>query len=267
MPHSIDILAKRSELEPKTDLVAEEAPLTIDFPAEARQQIVVLRTPGDDHALVRGFLAGEFGVEGSIGATIELIDSKAVVRGVPFDIGSPIASATSCGLCGRAPDEIGTLPKVSVSSATWSEKEILAMPEKMRSMQSQFEETGGIHAAALFDAGAKLIAVAEDVGRHNAIDKVIGRAISLGANLGDLALCSSGRISYEVVRKAANLGIPAIVAVSAPTSLAVKTALEHRITLCGFVRPPRYNIYSWPHRVLEAPDFLLPDPACHTLPQ
>jgi FdhD protein len=159
----------------------------------------------------------------------------------------------SCGLCGRL--TIASLQaRVEAVRGDWSVSAavIASLPEKLRSSQAVFESTGGLHAAGLFDRAGVLQLSAEDVGRHNAVDKISGRTLLEGRHPLDASiLLVSGRTSFELVQKALLAGIPIIAAVSAPSSLAVDLANDAGITLCGFVRGARFNIYSHPHRISQ----------------
>jgi FdhD protein len=157
----------------------------------------------------------------------------------------------SCGICGTATldqlrrrcDPLGSGPSVAVST-------LLALPDALRRSQRLFEQTGGLHAAGLSDPEGTVLSVREDVGRHNAVDKLVGRSLLDDTlPLGDRVLVVSGRVSFEIVQKAALAGIPILAAVSAPSSLAVTTARDLGMTVVGFIRGPRANVYSHPERV------------------
>jgi FdhD protein len=242
-----------------TDDVAVEEPLEIRLGDDPLA--ITMRTPGHDEELAAGFLLSE-----------GLIRSRADLR----ELRQPSSNAihvllaaekefnlepvrrfgtisTSCGLCGKTsidsirqrfpPLATDTNPRLSVA-------QLLAMPERLRSAQGNFDRTGGIHAAAIFDLEKEGVILREDVGRHNAVDKVIGRAV-----LDDLlplskhALMVSGRSSLEIVQKALAAGIAVVAAVSAPSSLAVNFARESGQTLIGFLRPPTFNVYSHVERL------------------
>ena len=160
-------------------------------------------------------------------------------------------TSSSCGVCGK-----GALEAVSVdaprleSELRVSAALVSALPERLGSAQAAFAATGGLHATGLFDARGEGLSVREDVGRHNAMDKVIGWAFGAGLlPLADKILCVSGRLSFELVQKAAVAGCPVLVAVGAPSSLAIELAADRGITLCGFVRGGRFNVYTEPWRV------------------
>jgi FdhD protein len=160
-------------------------------------------------------------------------------------------TTSSCGVCGK-----GALEAVAVAAAPVESelrapaRLVAALPDRLREAQAAFAVTGGLHATGLFDGSGELLCVREDVGRHNAMDKVIGWAFVEGLlPLSDKILCVSGRLSFELVQKAAVAGCPVIVAVGAPSSLAVELAGDRRVTLCGFVRDGRVNVYSAAWRI------------------
>jgi len=256
----IDGAARRGD----RDRLVVEAPLEIR--AGGRPIVVVMRTPGDDDDLVRGLLIGE-GVVAPVapplvidrpagltaeeeGNVVEVgLDADAVKRVLAE---RTLQATASCGVCGKAAIaalEVRAAPiaaDLEVAAAT-----IAGMPARLRAAQTVFAATGGLHAAAAFTGDGELIAVREDVGRHNAVDKLVGWAHRAGRlPLADAVLCVSGRLGYEIVQKAVVAGIPVIAAVSAPSSLAVDLAERFRVTLCGFVRAPTFNIYAHPARIV-----------------
>ena len=159
---------------------------------------------------------------------------------------------SSCGVCGRASIEMleAVCPRALAGKWTIPAGIVMGLPERLREVQPVFGRTGGLHAAALFDTAGTLISVREDVGRHNALDKLIGaESLARRLPLSDRVLLVSGRASFELVQKAVMAGIPAMVAVGAPSSLAVQTALRFGMTLAGFVRAGRFNVYSRPERI------------------
>jgi FdhD protein len=225
-----------------------------------------MRTPGGDFELAAGFLFTEGLIAGRDDVrrvsycedlapgeqhynvvTVELtrrFDADAVRRS--------FVANSSCGICGKA-----TLDDVEVHCAPIApgpEVEgdaILAMPHALRRAQRVFEETGGLHAAGLFAPGGKLLALREDVGRHNAVDKIVGESLLAGdLPLAGRVLQVSGRVGFEIVQKAARAGIPVISAVGAPSSLSVEAADRLGMTLVGFVRDERFNVYAHPERIL-----------------
>lgn len=234
------------------DAVAEEEPLQITL--DACPVAVVMRTPGDDHALVAGFLITE-GIIESLEqinrVDLEWKKNHALVflkDDVEVDLAKlqrNLYSASSCGICGKATIE-AILQQVSPISKVVkiNPESIIAAPDILRKEQGLFDSTGGIHAAGIFDLKGNLLASAEDVGRHNAVDKVIGKMHSNRADFGLLFLQVSGRVSFEVVQKALVAGLVAVAAISAPSSLAVDFARETNMQLFGFVRGGSFNQYA-----------------------
>jgi FdhD protein len=233
------------------DAVAVEEPLEIRVAGEPIA--VTMRTPGADEELALGFLYGEGLIHDprAAGPPDDLAGNIVEVEG-PLDR-EPAArrfyTSSSCGVCGK-----GALEEVAVHAAPLppgprvARARLAALPERLR--QPEFERTGGLHATGLFDAGGDLLAVREDVGRHNAMDKVVGRALLDGSlPLHDRILCVSGRLSFELVQKAAVAGAPILVGVGAPTSLAISLADDRGMTLCGFAREGRVNVYAGEERV------------------
>jgi FdhD protein len=163
-----------------------------------------------------------------------------------------VTMTSACGMCGRRTIE-SLQSRVASVGGDWtvSASVIASLPDRLRSSQAVFDSTGGLHAAGLFDRLGTLLVSAEDVGRHNAVDKIVGRTLLGGRHPLDTSiLLVSGRTSFELVQKSLLAGIPVIAAVSAPSSLAIDLAQQSNITLCGFVRGPRFNIYSHPHRIV-----------------
>jgi FdhD protein len=238
-----------------SDAVAVEEPLEIRVDGEPLA--VTMRTPGDDEDLAAGFLFGEGLVADrpEVGPTPDLAATVVEVRGpLERDPGRRrFYTTSSCGVCGK-----GALEEVAVAAAPAADGPVIerallaALPDRLR--QPEFERTGGLHATGLFDSDGELLLVREDVGRHNAMDKVIGRALAEGiVPLHPRLLCVSGRLSFELVQKAAVAGAPILVGVGAPSSLAVSLAADREITLCGFARGGSVNVYTRPDRVLGAP--------------
>ncbi len=257
------------------DLLAIEEPLEIRLafgPAGDRRVqnlAVTMRTPGQDADLARGFLF----TEGIITRLSAIQDIQPVFAGceerrenvilvtLAGDANPNLGktdrnfyTTSSCGVCGKASiDAIRTISagaKRPVGRCLIAPDLILRLPDTLRAAQEIFADTGGLHAAALFDNNGDLALVREDVGRHNALDKLIGAALASGRPTFDTSiLLLSGRASFELVQKAAMAGIPVIAAVGAPSSLAVALAEEFGITLIGFLRPGRLNIYSAPQRI------------------
>jgi FdhD protein len=235
-----------------SDEVAVEEPLEIR--AGGAALAVTMRTPGADEELALGFLFGEGLIEGAreAGPPEDLAANTIEVAGpLARELGAErrFYTTSSCGVCGK-----GALEEVAVHSEpvhdgpTVARELLAALADRLR--QPAFERTGGLHATGLFDASGELVIVREDVGRHNAMDKVIGRALLDGlVPLAGHILCVSGRLAFELVQKAAVAGAPILVGVGAPTSLAVELAADRGITLCGFARGEKVNVYSRPERV------------------
>jgi FdhD protein len=212
-----------------------------------------MRTPGHDEELALGFLLGEGLIERPHRA--EPTEDFAANT---VDVEGPLArepgtrrfyATSSCGVCGK-----GALEEVAVDSRPQPEGPgvsrslVAGLPDLLE--QPAFERTGGLHATGLFDAEGRLLAEREDVGRHNAMDKVLGWALLSGlVPLGERILCVSGRLSFELVQKAAVAGAPILVGVGAPSSLAVALAEDRGMTLCGFARAGTTNVYTHPHRI------------------
>ena len=233
------------------DEVAVEEPLEIRV--DGAPLAVTMRTPGHDEELALGFLHGEGLIDGphAAGLTEDLAANVIEVAGPLLrDPGARrFYTTSSCGVCGK-----GALEEVAVHAPRLRpgpevDRELLAaLPERLR--QPSFERTGGLHATGLFNALGELLIVREDVGRHNAMDKVIGRALLDGSvPLSDSILCVSGRLAFELVQKAALAGAPILVGVGAPTSLAVELAADRGMTLAGFARNGRVNIYAGAERL------------------
>lgn len=239
--------------ETEPDQLAVEEPLEIRVNGEAIA--VTMRTPGQDEELSIGFLRSEGIRAVAAHPTIDLAANTIDVDvEESFDLGRlqrNFYTSSSCGVCGK-----GALEAVSVEAARIEgdlrvpAALVAELPERLRGAQPTFAATGGLHATGLFDAEGALLCVREDVGRHNAMDKVIGRAFLDGLlPLADKLLCVSGRLSFELVQKAAVAGCPIVVAVGAPSTLAVELARDRGLTLCGFVRGGRVNVYSEPWRI------------------
>ncbi len=233
-----------------TDRIADEAPLEIR--ARGAAVATILRTPGHDRELARGLAIAE-GIPGAATAAITQLGADVVELDLPaaaFGARSLVASA-ACGLCGRA--TIADLERRAVEvAAEWTiEAAVLAaLPDRLRAAQDAFGETGGLHGAALADRGGALLATREDVGRHNALDKVIGWAADRLPG-GELIAVLSGRLGYELAQKAVAAGIPIIVAISAPSTLAIDVCERFGVTACGFVRAGRMNVYSHGWRITQ----------------
>ena len=252
----------------RPDSLAAEEPLEIRV--GSKPLTVTMRTPGNDFDLARGFLVSEgvvaaesdiaairycAGATADGGNTYNVLDVL-LAQGVPLpdvSVERNFYTTSSCGLCGKA-----SLDAVRTSSRWRVDRDplrlnaatIVTLPDKLRAAQRVFASTGGLHAAALFDADGDLWCVREDVGRHNAVDKVIGWALDQRRlPLSGATLMVSGRASFELVQKAVMAGIPALAAVSAPSSLAVDLAREMGVTLIGFLRGSSMNVYSAAERI------------------
>jgi FdhD protein len=237
------------------DRVAVEEPLEIRV--GGRPLAVTMRTPGHDEELAAGFLYGEGLLTGpvrSAGPTREFANNVVEVD-APLRDDAPerrFYTTSSCGVCGKgALEEVAVHAEPLTPGTPVVDRALLAaLPDRLRGAQRAFEVTGGLHATGLFDPAGTLICVREDVGRHNAMDKVIGRALLDGAlPLADRILCVSGRLSFELVQKAAVAGCPVLVGVGAPSSLAVELAADRGLTLGGFARGGHINIYADAARV------------------
>jgi FdhD protein len=233
------------------DSVAVEEPLEIRVDGEALA--VTMRTPGHDEELALGFLHGEGLIDGPRPAapTADFAANIVEVDGpLTRDPGlRHFYTTSSCGVCGKGALEQIAVLSAPVPSGPVVPRALLAqLPDHL--VQPTFDRTGGLHATGLFSRDGALLLTREDVGRHNAMDKVIGRALLDGlVPLGEHILCVSGRLSFELVQKAAVAGAPILVAVGAPSSLAVALAEDRGITLCGFARRGRVNVYTHPERV------------------
>src|SRR5581483_2864489 len=229
------------------DVVAVEEPLEIRI--GGAPVAVTMRTPGHDEELALGFCLSE-GLQPA-GARLpdDLAANTVEVDAPGFDperLRRSFYTTSSCGVCGKgALDSVAVeTPRVEAELRV-SLALVAAMPERLREAQGAFAVTGGLHATGLFSAAGEALCVREDVGRHNALDKVVGWAFREGRlPLADAILCVSGRLSFELVQKAALAGCPVMVAVGAPSSLAVDLARDRGITLCGFVRGGSANVYT-----------------------
>jgi FdhD protein len=234
------------------DLVAVEEPLEIRIGGQP--VAVTMRTPGHDEELALGFCLSE-GLRPEAARLPDGLAANAVeVEAPAFDparLQRSFYTSSSCGVCGKGALEAVAVESPRVESGLRVPAGLLgALPERLRSGQAAFAATGGLHATGLFDSSGTLLCLREDVGRHNAMDKVVGWAFLEGRlPLSETILCVSGRLSFELVQKAAVAGCPILVAVGAPSSLAVELGLDRGVTLCGFVRDGRLNVYSEPWRV------------------
>jgi FdhD protein len=286
MVRSFDVVRVRGPRRgAEQDRAATEEPLEIRL--HGRPFAVVMRTPGADRELTAGFLLAEQvirsaddlgtieyctdkpsqnapGTQGhgfsaiaagaAVGSSnvvnVTLMDRNRVDRALADR--RQVTTNASCGMCGRLTIEslMTHLPPID-AAWTMDAAVLVSLPPRLRAAQAAFDETGGLHAAGLFAPDGRLVDTAEDVGRHNAVDKVIGRMLLREQlPLSTHALCVSGRTSFEIVQKAAIAGIPLVAAVSAPSSLAIDLARESGVTLVGFVRDEGFNIYAHPHRIV-----------------
>jgi FdhD protein len=254
----------------RSDFLAGEEPLGIRVDGTALT--MTMRTPGDDLELAAGFLVSEAVIRSAADiAGIKLCDGTScghdghdgmgniadvtLAAGVTAGPGArrTFMTTSACGLCGKASiADLCVLPSAPLAgdNTQFAPEMLATLPDRLRGAQRVFSRTGGLHAAGLFTAGGELIASREDVGRHNAVDKVVGWAL-LGNRLplAGCVLLVSGRASFELVQKAVLAGIPLLAAVSAPSSLAVDLAEEAGLTLVGFLRGPSMNVYTGAHRL------------------
>ncbi len=253
---------KTGKLESSKDILANEKPLELSINVDGESKVLgmLLRTPGDDDDLSLGWLLGEaiiHSIEPVLSITIgenqvnvELDASKIKLSDIDsrsFTINS------SCGLCGRENLDGLVIPnRLSLSGDKWIKPEILTkLPSNLSKSQKHFEITGGLHASAIFDENGELIDVKEDIGRHNALDKLIGSRLkmeSLPAERQILML--SGRIGYELVQKAAFAGIPVVAGLGAPSTMAVEAARSAGLTLVGFLKDYKFNVYCGAWRIM-----------------
>jgi FdhD protein len=262
------VAIRAGELEVRDDLVVGEEPLEIRAAGPRQEPVqvaVTMRTPGYEAELAIGFMTSEglltgnevTGVSyGDPGRLAEPDDSVLVRLARRFDPNLAakrnFVATASCGICGKASiDDVAVrcepLPK---GLPVVARSVILGLPDALRAAQAAFERTGGLHAAGLFETDGRLVSIREDVGRHNALDKVIGSRVQANElPLWDRILMVSGRVSFEIVQKAAVAGIPIICAVSAPSDLAVRLADRLGVTLVGFLRGDGFNVYTHDNRI------------------
>ena len=251
----------------RADGLAAEEPLEIRAAGPGQEPVrvaVTMRTPGHDFELAAGFLVTEGLLRpGDVVAVAYCEDPDAqrynvvtVTSRAPFDLGAAernFFASSSCGICGKAALEAVTVRcEPLADGATADAATLLALPEAMRAAQRVFDRTGGLHAAGLFSTDGDLLLLREDVGRHNAVDKVAGALALEGSDGAGRILLVSGRLSFEIVQKAAVARVPILCAVSAPSSLAVEAAEALGVTAVGFLRPGGFNIYAHPQRVATA---------------
>jgi FdhD protein len=257
------------------DLLAAEEPLGIRVDGTALT--MTMRTPGDDTELAAGFLVGEAIVRGrdditamkvcdgtTCGHVSHTDDEIGNIVDIALAPGAAVATGarrnflttSACGVCGKTSiDDICVLPQAPLAADTtvFTPGVLTALPDRLREAQRVFASTGGLHAAGLFTAAGELLVVREDVGRHNAVDKIVGWAVLQDKlPLTGCVLLVSGRASFELVQKAVLAGIPLLAAVSAPSSLAAELAEEAGLTLIGFLRGQSMNVYTGAHRVATA---------------
>lgn len=242
------------------DVLTAEGP--VEFRINGVPIAVLMRTPGRDEFLARGFSITEGIVlgPGEIDAVVPIEGSDAGDRydivladGVVIDpeqFRRNVYTSSSCGVCGKA-----SIDAVLIASRTPPDGPfvtpafIASLPDRMRSVQDQFALTGSVHAAVLFDASGELLVSAEDVGRHNAVDKVVGEISSKRWPIGEAVLAVSGRVGFEIVQKAAVAGIPIVCGISGVSSLAASLGDESGVTVVGFLRGESFNVYSGPQRI------------------
>ena len=266
---SIKVTKIRGDLrESLDDRVAVEEPMEIRLGYQlagerhSRSVSITMRTPGHDEELALGFLLSE--------GIVRSPDQVAIVKpcrgdnairveledGVAVDLERlqrHFYTTSSCGVCGKTSLDalrVQGMAPLPANEGLFTRATLVSVPDRLRAAQETFDETGGLHAAAAFDSQGELIVVREDVGRHNAVDKVIGVLLSEGRlPAGDFGLMVSGRASFELMQKALVAGVPLLAAVSAPSSLAVELAREFNVTLVGFLRGNNFNIYAGEERI------------------
>jgi len=262
---SMTRIHRDGEYESLNDITAREEPLEIRV--EGRSVAVVMRTPGHDAELTAGFLVTEGVVQkprdvleitqcpvttDSKGNIVDVLLGSAVVN---WDsLTRHVFSASSCGLCGKTSID-SVFQKFPPVIGNWqiSPEIIWSLPDKLRAAQATFSKTGGLHASAIFDLEGNLVVLREDVGRHNALDKVLGYGLLNGLLPFDQhILLVSGRVSFEIIQKALAGGIALVAAISAPSSLAVEFAETAKQTLVGFLRGETMNVYTHPQRLRQA---------------
>lgn len=258
-----------------SDDVAVEEPLEIQLSSPtaagsaAKSISITMRTPGDDVGLALGFLLTEGIIKSadqvrSVEHRGESDPDSGLQNTIRVELGPDVNldlgrlerhfyTTSSCGVCGKASLEalrVTGQSSLAHCTITFTRDVITAMPERAKNQQREFAKTGGLHAAAVFDSQGEIMVVKEDVGRHNATDKAIGAMLQEGALPGNsYGLLVSGRASFELMQKALVAGIPLLAAVGAPSSLAVQTAKEFDMTLVGFLRDEKFNIYAGPDRI------------------
>jgi FdhD protein len=247
-----------------SDVTATEEPLEIRLDGE--RFVVTMRTPGADADLAAGFLLSEGIVcaPGDIAGTRHCaindnilyvtLAGDAVARAEDAMKGRRhVTTSSACGVCGRRSiDDLMARARPVAGTLSVAREVVAGLPAGLRSAQRTFDQTGGLHAAGLFDTEGRLVRIAEDVGRHNAVDKVLGAEFVAGVALSGRILFVSGRTSFEIVQKAVMAGVPMVAAVSAPSSLAIELAAQANVTLLGFVRGAAFNVYAHAGRIAFA---------------
>jgi FdhD protein len=261
------VAVRGASLEYRADRVVGEEPLEIRAAGPGQEPVAVaitMRTPGNENELAAGFLRTEGLIEGPEILRFELGDPESMSQpddqvtvhlSRAFDA-SKVAerhfvATASCGICGKASlDEVVVRSAAIPAGPVVSRPIILALPNLLRAAQRAFDETGGLHAAGLFTPAGELLGLREDVGRHNALDKLVGsQVLAKAMPLHDRILMVSGRVSFEIVQKAAVAGIPIVCAVSAPSDLAIEAADRLGVTLVGFLRGDGFNVYAHDERI------------------
>ncbi len=262
-PVSVLKLDKEREKHIEDELVVEEP---LEIRVNGVNLSVTMRTPGNDFDLAIGFLWTEGVIRSldEIGAIAYCPDEKQpelknVVNVALVDAGRKLQSSrtswsnSSCGLCGKATlDAIRQVCRPITSEATVAYDVLCSLPLRLQQQQPNFRRTGGIHAAALFDLNGGLLLLREDIGRHNAVDKVLGAALTAKFRFSETIMMVSGRLGFEIAQKALVAGIPVVASISAPSSLAIDLATEFKMTAIGFLRGRSMNVYTRPERVVMA---------------
>jgi len=262
------IAIRGDQLELRDDLVVGEEPLEIRAAGPRQEPVqvaVTMRTPGYEDELAIGFLTSEgllrgnevTGIRYGDPSVVSEPDDSVLVRlARPFDTARlatrNFVATASCGICGKASiDDVAIrCEQLPAGLPIIARSVVLALPDRLREAQAAFDRTGGLHAAGLFETDGRLVAIREDVGRHNALDKLIGSRVKANElPLWDRVLLVSGRVSFEIVQKAAVAGVAIIAAVSAPSDLAIRLANRLGVTLIGFVRGDSMNIYTHDNRI------------------
>jgi FdhD protein len=260
---SVEIVRVGREPAAASDVAATEEPLEIRL--DGQSFVVTMRTPGADPDLAAGFLLSEQIVRAAADIAdirpcppndnilyVTLADEAAMRAAEAMNGRRHVTTTSACGVCGRRSiDDLMNCGRKVESTMSVGRDVIEGLPGRLRSAQRAFDQTGGLHAAGLFDPEGGLIRIAEDVGRHNAVDKVLGAELRAGRlPLSNRILFVSGRTSFEIIQKAVMGGVAVVAAVSAPSSLAIDLARDANVTLIGFVRGSTFNIYAAPERIV-----------------